>query len=407
MRTHVIRLAALAAAAASLAACSDTADLHVPTAPTSAPFMQRYAAIGNSITSGYQSGGINDSTQKQSYARLLALQAGTGYVYVSIPNGCAPPLASFQTGARVNAPGACGLTQSYPYLNSVAVPGATVADFVTPYTASYSALTSFILSGKSQWRRAMDVNPTFVSVWLGNNDVLPAALSGVISSGSGTSLNPTGALTSVSTFTTLYKAGVDSLVGAGVKRGVLIGVVDVANTPLLFPAESLVTNPTFKAYFDAALGTVSTVDTNCVGSGAGARVSLAALSKAAYKQALQYISCVPNKPAPGLGQSFILDATEQAAITARVAAYNAYIKAKADSVGYAYWDPNTALGQLRAANAVPAIPDFTSPQPFGLYISLDGIHPSGLAHQLVANALIDVINAKYGSSIPKLSIGTP
>lgn len=407
VRSHLIRTAALAAAAASLAACSDTAEQILPTEPgNGAAFMQRYAAIGNSITAGYQSGGILDSTQKESYARLLALQAGTGYVYASIPNGCAPPLVSFQTGTRVTPTQPCGLTQSYPFLNNVAVPGATVADFVTPYSASYSGLTSFILGGKSQWRRAMDVNPTFVSVWLGNNDVLNASVTGVISTGSGATANPTGALTTVATFTTLYKAGVDSLVGAGVKRGVLIGVVDVSQIPLLFPAESLITNPTFKAYFDAALGSASTVDTNCVGSGAGAHVSLAGLSKPEYKPALQYISCVPNKPAPGLGQTFILDATEQAAITSRVNAFNGYIKAKADSVGFAYWDPNTALGALRAANAVPSIPDLTSPTPFGLYISLDGVHPSGAAHVLIANALIDAINAKYGSSIPKLSAAT-
>jgi hypothetical protein len=31
----------------------------------------RYASLGNSITAGFQSAGINDSTQQRSYARLL------------------------------------------------------------------------------------------------------------------------------------------------------------------------------------------------------------------------------------------------------------------------------------------------------------------------------------------------
>src|SRR5438045_9237811 len=36
------------------------------------PLFDRYVSMGNSITAGFQSGGINDSTQQQSYAVLLA-----------------------------------------------------------------------------------------------------------------------------------------------------------------------------------------------------------------------------------------------------------------------------------------------------------------------------------------------
>ena len=36
------------------------------------PLFERYVSMGNSITAGFQSGGINDSTQLQSYAVLLA-----------------------------------------------------------------------------------------------------------------------------------------------------------------------------------------------------------------------------------------------------------------------------------------------------------------------------------------------
>jgi hypothetical protein len=195
VRTLARGLAAAAALATFVTACSDTADVVRPTA-SAARIMDRYVALGNSITAGYQSSGINDSTQRESYARLLAQQAGTGYVYASLPPGCAPPLASFQTGARVNAPGACGLPVSYPYLNNVAVPGAVAQDFATPYTSSYSGLTSLILGGKSQWRRAMDANPTFATVWLGNNDVLAAGAAGVLTPTAGVSPG----VTAVNTF---------------------------------------------------------------------------------------------------------------------------------------------------------------------------------------------------------------
>src|SRR5439155_18127956 len=36
------------------------------------PLFDRYVSMGNSITAGFQSAGINDSTQSQSYAVLLA-----------------------------------------------------------------------------------------------------------------------------------------------------------------------------------------------------------------------------------------------------------------------------------------------------------------------------------------------
>ena len=387
------RLAAAAALATVAAACSDKAEVLKPTAD--ARILDRYVALGNSITAGYQSSGINDSTQRESYARLLAIQAGTDYVYASLPPTCAPPLASFQTGQRVNAPGACGLPVSYPYLNNVAVPGALAADFATNYTASYSGLTSLILGGKSQWRRAMDVSPTFATVWLGNNDVLAAGAAGVLAPTAGVSPG----VTPVATFISQYKAGADSL-GARVPRGVLIGVVNVSQIPLLFPAESLLNNPTFKAQFDAARGGATTVLPNCGGS--GALVSLAALQSAAGRGAVATISCVKNSPVAGAGETFILDATEQASLATTVAAYNAYIAAKADTMGYAYVDPNPVLAALRTSNKIPKLPVFTSAKPFGEYISLDGVHPALPAHQLFANLLIDAINAKYGTTIPKL-----
>ena len=40
--------------------------------------------------------------------------------------------------------------------------------------------------------------------------------------------------------------------------------------------------------------------------------------------------------------------------------------------------------------------------PFGTALSRDGIHPSAGTHMQVANALIQAINAKYGTTIPAI-----
>src|SRR5205809_4619029 len=63
---------------------------------------QRYVAMGNSITAGFQSGGFNDSTQKQSYALLLATAMGSQYYYPSFTMpGCPPPIDTLFTASGV------------------------------------------------------------------------------------------------------------------------------------------------------------------------------------------------------------------------------------------------------------------------------------------------------------------
>jgi lysophospholipase L1-like esterase len=98
---------------------------------------------------------------------------------------------------------------------------------------------------------------------------------------------------------------------------------------------------------------------------------------------------------------YVLDAAEQAAVTDTVTAYDALIAAEADTLGFAYYDPNPALVALKTSGAVPTFPNLADPTAaFGPFFSLDGVHPAAAAHVLLANNIIDAINAKYGTSIP-------
>src|ERR1700730_18876732 len=102
--THLARAAALGAVLALTISCEHTRDVSpAPPAPTpNSAIFTSYVAIGNSITAGFQSNGINDSTQQQSYARLLATAMNTPYKYPSLAKpGCAPPIANALTGALV------------------------------------------------------------------------------------------------------------------------------------------------------------------------------------------------------------------------------------------------------------------------------------------------------------------
>src|SRR6476646_1082574 len=176
-------------ATAVLVACDANRDA-VGLTNLNSDIFRSYVAIGNSITAGWQSGGINDSTQQQAYPRLLAAQMGTPYKYASlVAPGCPPPVNNFQTPGRVSV----GTTPSTgttcllrapasvtDVLNNVGVPDARVLDPISPSTVASNVLTTFILGGKTQVQRALDARPTFVSVWIGANNVLQAAYTGIL-----------------------------------------------------------------------------------------------------------------------------------------------------------------------------------------------------------------------------------
>ena len=393
--------------ASALMACSDASN--VVTVKPVDPLFKSYVSIGNSITAGWQSNGINDSTQRQSYAVLIAAAANTHFrIPLLNKPGCPPPIANFVTQALVGGPSAppCALraTEATPGpLNNVAVPGATslspTATFPSADTLVENPLTTFILGGETQAQRAAEAQPTFVSAWIGNNDVLNASLSGILPATPGIS----NGVTSIGAFTTNYEKFVTALKAIpSIKGGVLIGVVNTANVPLLFPARVLLLSPAAKGAFDAAAGTTTVIDpTTCpITTRSLINFQLAGAIRAHAHPPEIACEALPAPFAP-VGNVYVLDSAEQAAVSDTVNAYNSLISAEADALGFAYYDPNPALVALKVSGAVPSFPDFTQPTAaFGLFFSLDGVHPAAAAHVQLANKIIDVVNAKYGTSIP-------
>jgi hypothetical protein len=101
--------ASLALALSILAGCHSDDSLNPPPAPpvpSGGAMFQRYVSMGNSITAGFQSAGINDSTQSRSYAVLLAKAMGTTFVYPSLNMpGCPPPFTHNTTQTRLTPTG--------------------------------------------------------------------------------------------------------------------------------------------------------------------------------------------------------------------------------------------------------------------------------------------------------------
>jgi lysophospholipase L1-like esterase len=368
-------------------------------ADSDSTLFESYVALGNSITAGFQSGGITRTTQEQSFAAILADSMNTPFGIPALRSpGCPPPLTQFfPTPQRPDDTTAetCGLREaSTQRVNNVAVPGATVLDALsnTRPGSSPNALTQFILGGRTQVEAALDANPTFATLWIGNNDVLGPALAG------------TDNVTSFPDFASDYTALLDQLTTASsFEGGVLVGVANVAFVPFFSPG------PVYAALDQAGQ---FPPNFNVAESCAQTNADLSPLVPLSYGFELL-------GQARQSGQTVTLDCqaadtpvltlNEVEAIVQRVRQYNNFLRQQAQQRGLAFFNPNTVFGPLYAADAgtpniptddpIPKFPAVTSDQPFGPFFSLDGVHPSAVTHRVVAARLVQIINDTYGTSL--------
>src|SRR5438270_3576908 len=222
IRTNRFSAAVLGLVLAAAACNNDQLNRPFSTTPVD-PLFDRYVSMGNSITAGFQSGGINDSTQQQSYAVLLARGMHSPFFspLLSRP-GCPPPYTNvfLQTRVGGGTPTTCALRNipnpPPPFISNTAVPGAEVMDILNNRDTASNAntLTQFILGGLTQAQMMERAHPTFVSIWIGNNDVLGAATS---SPDAGDSTK----ITSVANFQARYGALLDTVQAAGPQGAIL------------------------------------------------------------------------------------------------------------------------------------------------------------------------------------------
>ncbi len=412
-RTHSTprpRYSVLLAALLALAGCDD--ESLMPPAADAGDLFARYVAFGNSITAGFQSFGINDSTQLDSYAARLAhqfgLQVGTEFV-VPLFNrpGCPAPLINVFTGERVGGTAAtdCAFrrTPVPSVIHNVALPGAEVLEAMD-YTAPplnmspTDAFKTLILGGRTEVAAAAAAAPTFVTVWLGNNDILDALITDGGNAGDPSLFTPP------ALFADRYGDFLAALDGFGsIQGGVLIGVVQVAFAPFA---------STGRAYFAAAQQIPTlTVEANCL---EGAEL-LGAPNDSVFVL-VPFTVGAPLVAQAAAGVATTLDCSGPEVVTAAeavdlfltVAQYNATIEAEATARGWAFLDPNPLLLQLladpTALRPFPAFPPDPASvaTPFGSAVSRDGLHPSGATHGVITNALIAAINATYGTSVQPL-----
>lgn len=387
------------------AACNNDELFHNSTMDPVNPLFTRYASMGNSITAGFQSGGINDSTQIQAYPVLLAKQMHSPFWQPLLNRpGCTPPIVSVFSNPQTYVGGATASTCAFresqtpepPYINDVAVPGAYAFSVTNnlPPQAHSNPLTTFFLGGLTQMQMLKRVNPTFFTAWVGNNDVLTAATAG----------GDTTLVTDTAAFEASYKAMLDSVASPTLKGGVLLGVANVTLVPFFSKGS------TYFALKNGLVPGAPPLPATFIVLPACAPGALGGIGDSVL---VPFPFGIPLIAAAAAGATDTLACTETATVqpaelrklVATVTTYNAFIQAQATARGYGYFDPNALFTSL-PAGSIPAFPTISGASavtaPFGNYFTRDGIHPSGLAHKLVANGLIQVINAKYGTALPAI-----
>ena len=396
-----------------LLSCRSDDSLNPP--PVSDPLFRRYAALGNSITAGFQSAGISDSTQQRAYPQLLAKAMGTTFNYPRLNGrGCPPPFTNNTTQTRVGAGTGSTCDLRIPVsgpLNSVAVPGNAVGTLLSNFgglPSVFDPLKTIFLGGRTEVELMQQLKPTFVSLWIGNNDVLGAFISL-------TNAGDTSQITPVTQFTAQFDSVADVIAATGAKA-VVVSVGNVTAIPFASSAAIYYClknggcpTPPFPPQ-NALLAAIPTftVNVNCAPippAGGGIPVLVPwpiALAKvdSATLGIPTSIDCSDSLS--------VISPQETAAMITAVTAYNTHIAAVAAANNWAYYDINPALSALRANGTIPAFPDVSlalvppptprGPVTFGPIFSQDGVHPSSFTHRVVADSIAATINRFYGPS---------
>ncbi|MGE5382911.1 MAG: SGNH/GDSL hydrolase family protein [Omnitrophica WOR_2 bacterium] len=413
----------------ALAGCKPELDSYEPSAGN-ADF-SKYVALGNSLTAGYKDGALSLSGQKVSYPNIIAQQlklvgggeftqplmyddAGFGGRLIlglqevkdcmgqPVP-GASPTLGPIPYGVDPDPRNMLSSQELFESTN-LGVPGAKSFHLLfpgygmlNPYFKRFaSSDTASIIS------QAVSLNPTFFSLWIGNNDVLQYAIAG----GEAVSL------TSPPFFEMAYSMLIDKLTKFGAK-GVIANIPDIDKIAFFttFPYNALkLTDQTQVDQLNAAyapLGISFSLGANPLivadPSAIGGVRQIKSTELVLLSLPQDSIVCAQWGSAKPIDEKFYLSDQELSDIRETIKQYNLIIKNIADAKGLALVDANSFF-----KNAVTGFvydgAKFNASYITGGINSIDGVHLTPRGNALVANAFIEAINLKYNSRIPLVDV---
>ncbi len=423
--------------------CKDKTDITAPAPPSQvsgqADFT-RFVTLGNSLTAGYESGSLYESAQKYSFGNLIAGQLNASFAQPLFSEPGTPgrlEVKSLEPFNLFTSPGGgqpMDLNYPAPY-NNLGVPGAFVYDIMNAtnsndcYTGKYAnspnPLFDAILRGLgTPFHQAQLLHPTFMTVWIGNNDILGYATSG-----------GTKPYTPTAQFDFLYSQMMDSVASLGAKV-VVANIPDVGAIPFFTTVgpqvSQLVTWSSLKLL--GVPGLVFQKNGETIGTGVADSTALLTgkvlitLPGSAYATLLgkstgkfyrdngypalpagidttKPFGFHPQNPWP---DALILDADEITTTRATVASYNQSIATAVAKHNFGLVDIYSFFNGIRAKDfsggtKIDGI-DFTTMYVEGGIFSLDGVHPTSQGYGIVANEFIKVINSKYSANIPLINV---
>ncbi|MFN3968925.1 SGNH/GDSL hydrolase family protein [Flavobacterium sp.] len=439
----------------------------------------KYVSLGNSLTAGYSDSALFIAGQEGSYPNILASQfalVGGGdftIPYMADNTGGlllgGTPIAGTRLyfngsgPAPVTGPPTTDITNvlSGPF-NNMGVPGAKSYHLLAPGYGNVAGVLSgqanpyFVRFASSPSTTvladALAQDPTFFSLWIGNNDILSYATSG----GAGTNQtgNPNPAtygandITDPTVFAGVYNTLVDQLTANGAK-GVVANLPYVTTIPYfttvphnpvpLDAATAAQLNAGFAPYNNGLLFaqsngllsaaevarrtiTFSASSTNRVVMVDSYLTNLSGFGIPSYRQATsEDLIVLPARSVIGttvggnpaqvngvsvpLADNWVLSKEEIQEVRVATDAYNASIESIANAKGLAFVNANVLQSQIAQGGITANNFTVTSAYVTGGGFSLDGVHPSPRGYALIANEFFRAINATYGSNFKGVNIG--
>lgn len=428
----------------------------------------KFVSIGASITAGFTDGALFYEGQKSSYPNIMAGVMSLSQDNTMASNYTQPYMNDnigglllggnqitgprlFFNGAGPQSLGDLGALPTTELMNStpgpysnMAVPGAQAIHMIAPGygnlagvatgTANPYAVRVMASPGSSIIQDVLTQSPTFVSVWSGGNDALGYATSGGV-----------GTLTSSADFDFAFGSTMAAL--AQVPGGIVANVPDVTALAYLntIPYDAVpldaatadMLNGGFAAYNGGlaaaqAFGLISAseVDARTIVYAAGQNAmlmedeyltDLSALGLPSWRQTTMNDKIV--LPAIGLigtavggnptqingvsvplADNIVLSSNEIAEVRARVIEYNATIETLTAQQGWALYDAYGILNQAVVQGV--AFDDYvmTTDLVTGGFFSLDGIHTTARGSALIANGMMEAIDAHYGSNLSDAAV---
>jgi lysophospholipase L1-like esterase len=275
----------------------------------------------------------------------------------------------------------------------LAVPGHLLHDLlytgpVAVPTTDEEIITDLVLAfplgnTNTQAQEAIALKPTFLFVWIGNNDALVADETGMPSS-----------MTPIADFTTDFTTLMQGVHGETGATLVVANIPDVTLVPYLTPATTVIAEAATQTGLTTAQ--ISTI----LGITDGDLVNATGLAE--VQTDLQNIAA--NKATTPLDDAGFLSAAEVVQVQSQIAAYNAVIAQQVASANGILVDLNSTFTSLKSGVTING---YTATTGFlGGIFSLDGIHPTNTGYAIIANKFIDAINSRLTNAIPDVDLST-